>query len=178
MRYCVCILAWGLLFAGYLRAGGFEDLGFEDLKIKAESSNAEGSNIQIFKCRRLKYSNKEYVFGLIDSMNFEHPEIVRAIAVLESGNFTSPLFRSQNNIFGMRRVKGRRTTQLDTDTKYGVYGSLKSCVEDMKIFWNLYYAGLTEGEVYGKLGRNYAADPDYAEKIRRIINNLGERGNG
>jgi uncharacterized FlgJ-related protein len=111
---------------------------------------------------------EKYVFGLIDSAGFEHPAIVKAIAVLESGHFTSELFRKQSNIFGMRRVVRRETTQLDTDTGYGAYKSFRSCVEDMKIYWDLYFKGLTEQEVLEKLQRVYAEAPNYAETIKSM----------
>lgn len=112
------------------------------------------------------------IFRLIDSMNFQHAKIVKAIAVLESGNFTSELFYRNNNIFGMKRVRKRETTQMETATRYGKYESVESCVRDMKIYWDMYFSDLTEEQVYKKLQSVYAQDPRYSEKIRNIVKSL------
>lgn len=61
--------------------------------------------------------------------------IIEAQARHESGNYTSPLYRRNNNMFGMRHARGSRAaTQLgyevETD-KYRVYRSSRESIRDM-----------------------------------------------
>jgi uncharacterized FlgJ-related protein len=158
----LCVLGW--IIFGEIKDNA-KSGGNVDICVFEESPN----NKPKFKMEEKTRNN---VFGLIENECFEYPKIVKAIAVLESGNFTSELFLKYNNAFGMMRVKRRATTQLATKTLFGHYESIASCVRDMKIHWNLYYAGLSEEQVYEKLQRQYAASRDYADKIKQIADQL------
>ena len=50
-----------------------------------------------------KFTEKKLV-ELLKDCNFKYPYIILAQAKLESGNFTSSLFRSNNNMFGMKKT--------------------------------------------------------------------------
>ena len=65
----------------------------------------------------------------------ETAEMIVAQAAHESGNFTSDIYRFQNNPLGMKLAVQRRTTATGEARGHAVYMSVKSAVED---YW-LYY---------------------------------------
>ena len=102
---------------------------------------------------------------LIQQTNIAHPDIVYRQAVLESGNFTSAIFRENNNLFGMRRAYRRPHTQTGENRGYAVYGSWQMSVADYAL-WQAWSAKRLDRQAYIQLlGRIYAEDSEY-------INNL------
>ena len=86
-----------------------------------------------------------------------HARIVLAQARLESGNMKSAFYKRTNNLFGMKRGK-----------RYARYGHWRESVADYKRRISSCYKG---GDYYAFLRRiNYASDPHYITKVRRIAN--------
>ena len=52
---------------------------------------------------------RENLYEQIINYGIKFPDVVLAQAVLESGQFTSKLFKSANNLFGMRIPKKRES---------------------------------------------------------------------
>ena len=50
---------------------------------------------------------KDKFITKIKQLNLKYPHIVYAQAMLESGNFTSKIFRENNNMFGMKQARVR-----------------------------------------------------------------------
>ena len=50
---------------------------------------------------------KDKFVNKIQQLNLKHPHIAYAQAMLESGNFTSKIFRENNNMFGMKQARVR-----------------------------------------------------------------------
>lgn len=66
------------------------------------------------------------------------PSMARMIAAVsrhETGNYTSHVFKTLNNMFGMRFPRERQTTALhESDSKYSVYASPADSVRDMVLY--------------------------------------------
>jgi hypothetical protein len=64
--------------------------------------------------------------------------IVAAVSRHETGNYTSHVFKTLNNMFGMRYPRVRETTALyeSRDSKYSVYSSPADSVRDMVLYLN------------------------------------------
>ena len=86
--------------------------------------------------------NFEYVCLHYD---IEHPEIVYAQAKLESGYFTSPVYKSKNNFLGLYDSKNRDYVQYKWNGNCDYYLFLQNLP--------------------------YAEDPNYIKKVKYLVNN-------
>jgi uncharacterized FlgJ-related protein len=80
--------------------------------------------------RILKLISKTWPNGI-------HPYFLTAIAMHETGNFTSDVFRNNNNLFGMRHPEHRPTKSTGDLNGYATYKSLQDSVRDFKE-WIMY----------------------------------------
>lgn len=114
---------------------------------------------------------KDSVQYYINAYNIRYSSIVLAQAELETGHFTSTVFRNNNNLFGMRTVYNRPTTQIGScSSGYGIYASLEMSIIDYAL-WQAWSAkGLNENEYLELLERIYAEDSNYIIKIKRLWN--------
>jgi len=115
----------------------------------------------------------------ISKLQFEHPHIVLAQAKLESGNFTSRIYKQNNNMFGMKEPKKRVTVSNGSKGAYAYYDTWMHSVIDQRIYYAKYLDGKTEQQIYTYLENNYAEDKQYVSKLKNIIHkqNLKERFN-
>lgn len=105
--------------------------------------------------------SKNSVYLELKKQNIPHPHIVLAQSILETGNYTSKLTKSHNNIFGLRK-----------GNKYRRYDNFIECIADYKRFISSRYSG---GDYYAFLERiGYAEDPQYTLLLKNIVkkNNL------
>jgi len=85
-----------------------------------------------------------------------HSHIVLAQARIETGNFSSPLFRQTNNLFGMKNGE-----------RYARYKTWRDSIRDYKLRISSRYKG---GSYYMFLKNiGYAQDPEYNAKLRHIV---------
>jgi hypothetical protein len=115
------------------------------------------------------YELAEEIEETIYKMNFRYPHIVLAQAKLESANFSSTIFIENNNLFGMKQARTRPTTATGTSRSHATYNSWKDSIIDYALYASTYLHGKSEYEYYAYLGRNYAQDPDYVNKLKHIV---------
>lgn len=109
---------------------------------------------------------KSYILEL----NIRFPHIVYAQAKLESGNFNSEIFKTNNNLFGMKQARKRPTTAKGTELNHAFYESWQESVVDYGMFSATYLNDIkTESEYFVYLKANYAEDISYVDKLQRII---------
>lgn len=117
--------------------------------------------------------SEEALIDLLRSSNIKYPYIVLAQAKIESGNYTSKIFRENNNLFGMKEPNVRTTTALGTKNSHAYYTDWVSSVYDYAMFQNNRMQGVdSESEYYAKLADGYAADSTYAVSIKTTVDNL------
>lgn len=109
--------------------------------------------------------DEDILYRTLVHYEFPNPSVITAQAVLESGNFTSKLCHDKNNLFGLYNSKKKQYYEFD---------SWISCVFAYKDFILNKYK---DGENYYKfLHRiNYAEDPAYIEKLKRIEKRINEK---
>lgn len=131
--------------------------------------------------------NKDMFLNNIDTMEFtvenlyiamvymdiKNPETLVKQAILESGNFSSKLWTSHNNLFGMTHSITRNSTSLCPVLEFGFasYSSWADAVRDMKHFqeyWESKGWDLSEYE-YFIVNLPYATDTEYLAKLDKII---------
>lgn len=117
--------------------------------------------------------------SLIDSiyteiliMRIEHPTIVFAQVLLETGYLTSDLFISNNNLFGMKASGSRATTSNVIVNGYKYYPTWRESLIDYALLQMAFYRRIDEDEYFKRLSSSYASDPNYIKKIQNIQKTL------
>lgn len=106
----------------------------------------------------------------IKELNIKFPHIVLAQAKLETGNFTSKVFREGNNLFGMREAKQRITTALGTENNHAFYETWLESIYDFSFYQCKYLSNITTDEqCFQYLEQSYAEDTTYVSKLKTII---------
>lgn len=104
------------------------------------------------------------------TMRAPHAKIIVAQAKLESNNFNSDLFKRQRNFVGMKNPVSRVTTANGVKGEYKTYDSWQDCATDY-LFWMFTrnVDKLSDAEYLSYLGKVYAEDPEYVNKLKKII---------
>lgn len=104
----------------------------------------------------------------IYSLNFQYPDIIYAQAVLETSNFQSPIFKQNNNCFGMKKAESRITTNEGIQLNHAYYSSWESSLID-RALWDASYArNLSKEQYLQLLGEIYAEDEQYINKLKKL----------
>lgn len=106
---------------------------------------------------------------MISYSDIEHPDIVYAQAILETGHFTSDIFIQNNNLFGMKFPKIRETKATGENMNHATFESWIESVEDYKLWQDSFASGKTRDEYFTYLGSVYAQDKRYVTKLKKII---------
>jgi hypothetical protein len=115
---------------------------------------------------------REYILQL----NIKYPHIVLAQAELESGLFTSPIFKENNNLFGMKQAKLRPTTNTGENKGHACFNTWRESVVDYAFYSATYLNDIhSETEYLNYLGQSYAEDTAYVSKLRVIIERNKQR---
>jgi uncharacterized FlgJ-related protein len=115
--------------------------------------------------------NEDKLIDKLKELNVNFPYIALAQAKLETGNYTSKIFRESNNLFGMKEAKSRITTAKGTQFNHAYYESWTESVYDFAFHQCRYLPNIrTEEQYYQYLGQNYAEDPKYINRLKNIIN--------
>jgi uncharacterized FlgJ-related protein len=100
------------------------------------------------------------------SINIKFPEVVFQQAKLESGGFSSHLFKTKHNLFGMKKAMQRVTLSIGKPNEYAYFKSWKECVIDYALYQNRYFSKVNTKEEYiNELCKNYAENPNYKQLI-------------
>jgi hypothetical protein len=119
--------------------------------------------------RSTEFSEQALIEMLMDC-NVKYPHIVLAQAKLESGHFTSKIFKQNHNMFGMRKAHQRITSAQDEKDTYAFYRDWMDCVYDYAMYQSSVMCSVSnENEYFAKLGARYAEDPMYVTRLKAII---------
>ena len=106
-------------------------------------------------------------FNVISKANLK-----RLIYVLkiqhESANFKSKIFKENNNLFGMKMPKRRKTMAIGINRGHAKYSSWQASVIDYKLMQKRYAHNKSRNQYFVYL-RKYAQDPNYVNKIKRRL---------
>lgn len=123
------------------------------------------SSIRQMKC------TKESVYMALKELDVQHADVVYAQIILESANLKSKLFKTNNNLIGMKHPKRRLTTSLGSKHGYAHYEDWYSCLEDYVLYQGsvLRDKTLSKAQYLAFLKKNYAKDPKYKQKLLTTI---------
>jgi uncharacterized FlgJ-related protein len=112
------------------------------------------------------------IFVKILDMRLEHPTIVISQVILETGHLESDLFKSNNNMFGMKRSGNRATTSTKMINGYKYYDHWECSLIDYGLLQMAYYKDLSREEYFQKLSKSYSSSDNYVATLKEIENNL------
>lgn len=114
--------------------------------------------------------NEKQLIEKIKELNLPYPHITLAQAKLESGEYSSRIFKENHNLFGMREARVRINLAKGTQYNHAYYNNWKESVLDYS-FWYASYARKckTEDELFQLLGAQYAEATYYVQSLKQII---------
>lgn len=114
--------------------------------------------------------SEEKLDEYLKELNIKFPNIVKAQSQLETGYFSSEVFKVNHNLFGMKVAKIRPTTALGENLGHAYYHNWRNSVLDYAFYQAAYLRDLkTEEDYYAYLSANYAEDPNYIIKLKTIV---------
>lgn len=125
------------------------------------------------------YFSRRNFYEYLKTINIKFPELVFAQAMKESG-FKSPLWKNNNNPFGMKEASKRPNMQNGTQDGYAYYNTWKDAIIDYALYQS--YVGLsklkTENEYLDYLkamnyyDTNHPNNENYLKDLKYIANNI------
>lgn len=109
------------------------------------------------------------VYSYIFDLRLEHPRVVIAQCIEESGWFKGKIFKEANNCLGMKVPNNRPTLVKGVLYGHGKFDSWKDCLCDYAIWQSIYARGKTENEYFAYLDRVYAEKGGYSDRLKKII---------
>lgn len=114
--------------------------------------------------------SEERLVEKIKELNFRFPHIVLAQAKLESGEFTSNIFRENYNMFGMREARVRLNLAKGTQFNHAYYNNWEESLMDYALWYSSYARECrTEKQLYTLLDKQYAEANHYVTSLKNII---------
>jgi len=119
--------------------------------------------------RELNWDNIEY---WMEEFGVQHKEIVMQQIYLETGNLKSIICTENNNLFGMRMPRVRKTTAIGTSRGHAQYTDFVLSILDYAMWQENMYNG--EKDYYAFLKSvGYAKCKSYIQKLKYIEKNVG-----
>jgi hypothetical protein len=108
--------------------------------------------------------SEESFIEMLQELNVKYPYIVLAQARIESGRYSSRIFKENHNLFGMKQANRRINTAEGTQYGHAFYQTWRESVYDYAFYQSRYLSSATtEEEYYYIIGKSYAEDPKYIQ---------------
>ncbi|MES3016878.1 MAG: glucosaminidase domain-containing protein [Bacteroidota bacterium] len=116
----------------------------------------------------------EALLAYMKKLKIKYPETVLSQAILETGNFTSDIFKENHNLFGMKVAGSRPTSAIGTNRNHAQYRNWKESVMDYALFQSFIIAKLPSNnkeEYRTYIQKFYSTTSDYLVRIDKAIGN-------
>ena len=114
--------------------------------------------------------SEDKLIDMLISLNIKFPHIVLAQAKLESGNYSSKIFKENHNLFGMKEARVRIHTSKGTQFNHAYYSHWRESVYDYAFYQCRYLSTLhTEDEYYTYLSKSYAEATNYVNILKSMV---------
>lgn len=118
------------------------------------------------------------VFHLLQVNGFSAAmaKLITAQAAHETGNFTSKIFLNNNNLFGMKQPKKRKTTATGTMSGHATFNTIEDAIKDFRFYHKAlgYYQNYSSPDEYVKAlaAKNYfeASEEEYKNGVKHFYN--------
>lgn len=114
--------------------------------------------------------SEEKLIEKLKELNFKFPHIVLAQAKLETGTYSSKIFKENHNLFGMKEARVRLNLAQGTQYGHAYYNDWEDSVLDYAL-WYASYASKCKNEkqLYKLLDRQYAEADQYVSSLKHIV---------
>lgn len=137
-------------------------VGFTCLVIRVGDSNYKRLNELPF--------TEHSALRIMNQIGIAYPDVALAQARLETGNFTSKIFRENKNMFGMKLPRLRKTTAIGEQNSHAKYTSWVQSLVDYKLWQSdVLKKANTKRKYLSYLSENYAQDKKYIHKLKQML---------
>lgn len=113
---------------------------------------------------------KAKLVELLKELHVKHPHIVMAQSILETGHWTSAVFKQNNNLFGMKQAGARINTAQGTSLNHAYYDNWRESVYDYAFYQCRYLPNLADEDSYfAALDASYAEGSNYSQGLKQVI---------
>jgi uncharacterized FlgJ-related protein len=134
-----------------------------------KDKNVEKTDIKPFSLENLKSE--------IIKQGIKYPNIVLAQAFWESKHFRSHIFTENNNLFGMKRPRVRKSVATGENFNHATYNNWVDSVRDYKLMQDeLGYSSLDVDGYFKKLDTDYCPGCNYSKNIKSMIKYNQKKG--
>jgi len=127
-------IGYAMMMACLCIAIGF---GIKAMMTADESKATDYEDVPVIITQDLEFSEQK-LWNLLVGMNVRFPHIVIAQARIESGNYTSKIFKENNNMFGMKCARSRCTTHRGESRNHAIFDSWQECAIDYAFYQTTY----------------------------------------
>jgi len=114
--------------------------------------------------------SRDALVEMIKELGIKYPEIVLAQSILETGHWTSTVFKENNNLFGMKQARSRIRTAKGTQLNHAYYHSWQESLYDYAFYQCRYLSKINNKEDYfAALDASYAEAKNYSIHLKKII---------
>lgn len=137
----------------------FVSMSFHDVNVLPKQQDVEVCDTSFLNVNEL---NDSILYLALVHYEVKYPKAVLAQAKLESGNYTSKHYRTKNNFLGLYNSR---------EKEYFKFNHWSECILAYK---DMIEYKMKDGEDYYDflIRIEYASDPTYTYKVKRIENNL------
>lgn len=111
--------------------------------------------------------SEEKLIEMLKETNIKFPHIVLAQAMIESG-FNSPIFKENNNLFGMKKAYRRPHVQIGENRNHASYINWRMSVIDYALYQCYSLSNIKTEEAYLQYLDKYYAEAAYYENVRKL----------
>ncbi len=131
----------------------------------------EANNARMISNLSSEAFSEQSLIALMKELKIKYPEIALSQAKLETGNFTSDIFKENHNLFGMKMAEKRPTSAIGINRGHAAYSNWKQSVIDYALFQSFIIAKLKDvnRDSYRKhIQKYYSETSDYLARIDRV----------
>jgi hypothetical protein len=139
------------------------------LRIKALDEQEKELLVVNLAAEKNKFTQEKFAAEL-ERLNVKFPHIVMAQSIIETGHWTSNVFKENHNLFGMKQATVRINTANGTQNGHAFYDDWYQSVYDYAFYQCRYLGGIsTEEDYYAYLGQNYAEAGNYVQVLKNVV---------
>lgn len=115
--------------------------------------------------------SEKALIALMKELKIKYPEVALSQARLETGNFTSAIFKENHNLFGMKMAELRPTSAIGINRGHALYTNWKESVIDYALYQSFIISRLktVSKDAYRQhIQKYYSETSDYLVRIDRV----------
>lgn len=163
------VWGFGILLLAFITVVSLVSLEIGRL-LKIKNLNSFEKEVLVINLQQRDKFTEDKLIGMLNDLNVRYPHIVLSQSRIETGRYTSKIFKENNNLFGMRQARVRINTAKGTQYNHAFYETWRESVYDYAFYQARYLnTAKTEDEYFAILGQSYAESPTYVQVLRQEI---------